>query len=68
MDTVKVECRLVKTASSVVGAVLIAVVLVLVGGFQRSAPMPGAISLDHVVVDQGWYRVCVREGRRLGFC
>ena len=51
MDIVKVECRLVKTASSVAAAMLIAVVLSLVG-CRRSALAPGPISFDHVMVDQ----------------
>ena len=41
-----------KTASIVAVAVLIAVVLIFVGGCQRSAPMPETISFDHVIVDQ----------------
>ncbi len=46
------ECRLAKTASSVAVAARIAAVLVVVGGCQRSAPMPETISFDHVIVDQ----------------
>lgn len=41
----------VKTANNRAGAVLIAMMLVLIGGCERSAPIPGAISFDHVLVD-----------------
>jgi hypothetical protein len=53
MHVIKGGCRSVRTKASVAPAILIAVVLLLFGGWQRSAPMPGTVSFDHTVIDQG---------------